>query len=165
MKNIQCHERYCVSRPPIVGPIAIPRAATVIIIPMAFPFIFMGIKAVTIAGAMAVIIAPPIPWKALEPTREGKEFRRSGKKPQEKEPTVKTINPVRNILLNPIISEIFPNMRTHPAITRRYDVETQLTVLVEISKDSDIVGRAMLTIVPSSEDMNIASDIAKIKRP
>ena len=42
MKKIQCHERYWVSTPPIVGPRAVPSAARVMTIPIAFPFCSAG---------------------------------------------------------------------------------------------------------------------------
>jgi hypothetical protein len=43
-------------------------------------------------------------------------------------------------------------------------VATQLTVLVERSNDDDIVGNAILTIVPSRDDIKAASEIEKINR-
>ena len=39
-------------------------------------------------------------------------------------------------------------------------VATQETALEESEKDSDIVGRAIFTIVPSRDAMNVARDIA-----
>ncbi len=42
-------------------------------------------------------------------------------------------------------------------------VDTQLTMLVDILKTSEIVGRAMLTIVPSRDDMKVARDIEMIR--
>ena len=43
MKNIQCHERYWVRAPPMVGPRAVPSAANVMTMPIAFPFCSIGI--------------------------------------------------------------------------------------------------------------------------
>ena len=117
------------------------------------------------AGAMAVIIAPPTAWRIREPMSERKPPNNSGKTPQANEPRVNMAKPARNTFLNPIMSEIFPKTSTHPAITSRYAVATQLTVLDEIWNDSEIVGRAILTIVPSSPAMNVASDIERIRRP
>jgi len=37
-------------------------------------------------------------------------------------------------------------------------------VLDDMPNASEIVGRAMLTIVPSSDDMKIASDMEKMRR-
>ena len=42
MRKIQCHERYWVRTPPMVGPSAIPSAANVMTIPIAFPFCSIG---------------------------------------------------------------------------------------------------------------------------
>lgn len=77
---------------------------------------------------------------------------------------VKIRKPDRNTFLNPITSETLPKIRTHPAITSRYIVDTQLTMLVVTLNASDIVGRAILTIVPSSADINVASDIEMMRR-
>ncbi len=76
-------------------------------------------NAVTIAGAIAVIMAPPTPWNAREPIRVRNEPVRSGRNPHKNEPMVNMIKPVKKILLNPIKSDIFPKIRTQPAITRR----------------------------------------------
>ena len=43
-------------------------------------------------------------------------------------------------------------------------VDTQLTVLVETLNDSDIVGSAMFTMVPSRAVMKAASEIERIRR-
>ena len=43
-------------------------------------------------------------------------------------------------------------------------VETQLTVHEERWKSEDMVGSAMLTIVPSSADMNAAREMERIRR-
>lgn len=56
-------------------------------------------------------------------------------------------------------------MSTHPAITSRYAVATQLTELEDIPKELDIVGSAIFTIVPSRDDINAARDMEKIRRP
>jgi len=164
MKKIQCQDAYWVSRPPIVGPIAVPSAARVMMTPMAFPFMSIGIYAVTIAGAIAVIMAPPIPWKIRDTTRSGNELNMSGSRPHAREPRVKMMNPDRNTFLNPMISETLPKIRTQPAMTSRYAVATQLTVLDEMENTSDIVGSAILTMVPSRDDMNMAREIDRIIR-
>jgi len=119
MKKIQCHERYWVSTPPMVGPIAVPSAAAVMTKPMAFPFCFMGMYAVIIAGAMAVIMAPPTAWNTREATSTGNELRRSGRYPQENDPIVKMTNPERKTFLKPIPSASLPKIKTQPAITSR----------------------------------------------
>ncbi|OPX72178.1 MAG: hypothetical protein A4E39_01643 [Methanoregulaceae archaeon PtaB.Bin152] len=164
MKKIQCQEAYCVSAPPTVGPIAVARAASVMMMPIAFPFFSIGIYAVTMAGAIAVIIAPPTAWNTRDPTRMGNELNRSGSAPQANDPRVKMTNPDRKTFLNPMTSEIFPNTRTHPAITRRYAVATQLTVLEEMENASEMVGSAMLTMVPSRDDMKMAREMERIIR-
>ena len=71
------------------------------------------------AGAMAVIIAPPTAWRTREPMSVRKLPVRSGRTAQAREPSVKMAKPARNTLLNPMISEIFPKRSTHPAITSR----------------------------------------------
>ena len=64
-----------------------------------------------------------------------------------------------------MMSEIFPKTSTQPAITSRYAVATQLTVLDETWNASEMVGRAILTIVPSRPDMNVAREIERTRRP
>ena len=78
---------------PMVGPKAVPNAAMVLIIPMVFPFCCMGMYAVTFAGAIAVIMAPPMAWNAREPPWPGNEVMRSGRRPQGNEPKVKITKP------------------------------------------------------------------------
>lgn len=96
----------------------------------------MGIYSVIMAGAIAVIIAPPMAWNMRTPTSTIRELNMPGKKPQAKDPAVKLANPARNTLLNPIISETLPKTSTQPAITSRYAVETQLMVVVETENAS-----------------------------
>jgi len=43
-------------------------------------------------------------------------------------------------------------------------VATQLTVLDERLKLSEMVGRAILTMVPSSDDMKMAREMERIRR-
>ena len=43
-------------------------------------------------------------------------------------------------------------------------VATQLTVLEEILKTADMVGSAILTIVPSNADINAAREMERIRR-
>jgi GTPase len=43
-------------------------------------------------------------------------------------------------------------------------VATQLTVLDEISKVDEMVGRAIFTIVPSREDINAAREMEIVRR-
>jgi hypothetical protein len=71
------------------------------------------------AGAITVIIAPPSACSTRDARRVENCPVKSGRNPQVKDPTVKSINPIRNIFLNPITSDIFPMMSRHPAITSR----------------------------------------------
>jgi hypothetical protein len=120
--------------------------------------------AVIIAAATAASIAPPTAWKIREATSDGNPKTSSGRNPQKNDPSVKMANPVRKIFLYPIVSEIFPKTRTQPTSTSRYEVATQLTVVVERENASVMAGSAILTIVPSRLDMNIASEIEKISQ-
>ena len=78
---------------------------------------------------------------------------------------VKMTNPERNTFRYPITSEIFPKISTQPAMTRRYAVATQETRLDEILNASEMVGSAILTMVPSRADMKTAREMDSIRRP
>ena len=67
MKKIQCQERYWVRTPPMVGPSAVPIAAKIMMVPIAFPRWSVGMYAVIMAGAIAAIIAPPTAWNIRDP--------------------------------------------------------------------------------------------------
>jgi len=119
MKKIQFQERYWHSTPPIAGPTIVPIEENVRTIPIAFPFCSIGKNAVTIAGPIAAIMAAPTAWNALEPIRTGNDPGKSGRSPQNSDPTEKSRNPQRNTFRNPIPSETFPKIRMHPEMMSR----------------------------------------------
>jgi hypothetical protein len=65
-----------------------------------------------------MIMAAPTAWNMRDMIKTGNELRKTGRNPVANEPAVNIRNPNKKTFLNPIPSEIFPNIRTHPAITR-----------------------------------------------
>ena len=142
----------------------IARNANVNMVPIAFPFISIGINAVTIAGPMAVIITAPIAWMTRERINIGNELINPGRNPHVNEAMVKIENPIRNIFLYPIKSDNFPNINTQAAIIRTYAVMIELTELIERLNSFAMVGRAIVTMVASNPAMKFARAIEMIIR-
>ena len=114
-KKIQRHERWVVMMPPSVGPVLTPRATTTALRPSALPRSLGGKAPVSIAGLMAIIIAPPRPCKARAAIKKTSE----GANPQKAEPIVKMVRPAAQIGLCPIMSATRPVVSSTPAITTR----------------------------------------------
>ena len=155
MKKTQCQERVSASTPPSAGPIAAPMDEPRSPTPRPKLVMCNGRNFTLSITEDAASIDAPTPWTALAAS----STTMSSDSPHASDARLNTRKPAIMIFLMAPLSQSLPNIRTSPARTRKYTVTIQDDRLESMPKDSEMSGRATLTIVPSRPSRNMPSAI------
>ncbi len=104
IRNIQCHEKKVVMKPPTGGPTNGPTIAGIVSHAMAETSSLLGVERMRTNRPTGVIIAPPMPCKNLATTKAASELDAA----QASEPTTKIAIAARKTFLAPNRSAIHP---------------------------------------------------------
>ncbi len=146
IRKIYSHPTASVRKPPRTGAARLAMAIVAPTYPIALPCSPVGNISKSIAAVIEKIMAPPVAWRTLNSTSSVRLVER----PHASELSVKSAIPARKSFLFPVYSDIFPNIRRREVSVTRYPVITHWEPVTPTAKKSVIVGRAILTTIPST---------------